>query len=93
MLSAASDWATTDKLYELKATSGTGKSRSWLINPDGEMSRDIAIDGEWAAAGTEYKLSFTDKPDVAIAYADADCSDDGVSLAFTARFEGFAPGD
>lgn len=57
------------------------------------MSRDIAIDGEWAAAGTEYKLSFTDKPDVAIAYADAGCNDEGVSLAFTARFEGFAPGD
>ena len=49
LLSAASDWSTTDKIYELKATNGSGMTRSWLINPDDQNSREISIDGDWAA--------------------------------------------
>ena len=35
LLSAANDWETTDKIYELKATTTSGSTRSWLINPEG----------------------------------------------------------
>ena len=93
LLSAANDWDTTDKIYELKATSTSGSTRSWLINPEGEMNRDILIDGEWSAEGTVYDLSFTDQPDIAIAYSQPGCQDDDISLAFSQKFPGFAPGD
>ena len=93
LLSAAEDWVTTENIYKVRATTADGRSRSWLINPDGEMSRNIEIDGEWAASGTEYRLDFTDKPDLAIAYAGPGCSDDDVSLAFSEFFPGFAQGD
>ena len=78
MLSAASDWATTDKLYGLYAKTSTDKFRTWSMNVNDEMSMDISIDGEWAAAGTVFTLDFTEEPNVAIAYAEAGCSDDGV---------------
>lgn len=40
-----------------------------------------------------YDLSFTDQPDIAIAYSQSGCNDDDISLAFSQKFNGFTPGD
>ena len=52
-----------------------------------------AIDDEWAAPGTVYKLYQSAPGDIAIAYSEADCDPESMQLSFQNHWLGFRPGD